>query len=421
MSVKFLYSDEKTNSFRPEPWHFSGSPFPAYRGAGARYSAFLAVARDYAPAFAGAAPSADGYSCPQVSFDTAPSRLITTRVGQKLLLVPCAPELDELTLLLTLRGGFRGWYSRVVAVGAEILLDRNSEPRNISFCPTRHLIVRLTHPNGYVFAETGRRRGTGLVEVFSWQGYHTFTTEEFETWKESFAPDTSEETKAVRRAELEIARLEVVKDREAKAKAEADAEAARRAAIAESEEASRKSLAGFLPRLEALQSRLQVLRVDNPDVDYCELQIGETYFTFGQESKLYNEENIAEAERNVSYWEQQSAARQQRAAIISRFEAFAPRLSNFGLSLHFSHRQVTWLGAHYNYFSYDEAGLAACEAALVCLERAAAKTTAKSLDDQPPNEDATAAKVTVAPRAEESPDMATALERLQAMYGKHNK
>ena len=74
-----------------------------------------------------------------------------------------------------------GYYSRVETAGAEILFDKSG---NIHCCPTAHLVVRLTAPQGYVFAETGRRCGTGLVEIFSWEGYRTMPADEFESWRE---------------------------------------------------------------------------------------------------------------------------------------------------------------------------------------------------------------------------------------------
>ena len=178
--IKLIYSSEKTNSFRPTPWHWSTEPFPAYRGAGARYTAFQAVANGYTPNFDGVEPASDGYGCPRVASDGRPSKLIKTKKGT-LLLVPCSKEQDEKLMLLALRGGFRGHYSRIEAVNAEILFKRGG---NIHCCPTEHLVVRLTDPEGYVFAETGRRCGTGLVEIFSWGGYQTMPTEEFEVWRE---------------------------------------------------------------------------------------------------------------------------------------------------------------------------------------------------------------------------------------------
>jgi hypothetical protein len=84
MSIKFGYSSEKTNSFRPTPWHWSSNPFPAYRGEGARHRGFLAVAREYAPNFL-TAPTAEGYTCPSMAFDTAPTKLIRTREKNTLL------------------------------------------------------------------------------------------------------------------------------------------------------------------------------------------------------------------------------------------------------------------------------------------------------------------------------------------------
>lgn len=179
--VKIMYSKEKTNSFRPTPWHWSIDPFPAFRGKGARYSVFQPVAGNYAPKFNGLAPTADGYGCPIIGVDDQQTKLIRTMKGT-LLVVPCAKEQDEKVMLLTLRGGFRGHYSRIEAVNAEFLSRRGG---NTHCCPTEHLVVRLTDPKGYVFAETGRRCGTGLVEIFSWDGYKTMPTEEFEVWRET--------------------------------------------------------------------------------------------------------------------------------------------------------------------------------------------------------------------------------------------
>ncbi len=180
--IKLIYSLEKTNSFRPTPWHWSTEPFPAYRGAGARYTAFQAVANGYIPKFDnGIEPIADGYRCPRVASDGRPSKLIKTKKKGTLLLVTCPKEQDEKLMLLTLRGGFRGYYSRIEAVNAEILFQRGG---NTHCCPTQHLVVRLTDKGGYIFAETGRRCGTGLAEIFSWAGYQTMPTEEFEVWQE---------------------------------------------------------------------------------------------------------------------------------------------------------------------------------------------------------------------------------------------
>lgn len=184
MSVMFGYSLEKTNSFRPVPWHWGVDPFPAFRGAGAQHRGFLAVGREYAPVFDGAPPSADGYNCPRTALDTVRTKLVRTKEKGTLLLITCSPEQDEHIMLLTLRGGFRGGYSRIQVVGGEILLQQSS---NKHCCPTAHLIVRLTDPNGYVFAETGRRSSAGLVEIFSWDGYKTMPTEEFEVWHASLS------------------------------------------------------------------------------------------------------------------------------------------------------------------------------------------------------------------------------------------
>lgn len=190
--IKLMYSSEKTNSFRPTPWHWSTDKFPAFRGAGARYTAFQPVAANYAPKFEGKEPMADGYSNPTIAIDNQPSAIVKTQKGT-LLIVPRPTDQDEKIILITLRGGFRGGYSRIEAVGGEILFQRGG---NMHCCPTEHLVVRLTDPNGYVFAETGRRCSTGTVEVFTWDGYETMPTEEFEVWRESKNPTAFTETSA---------------------------------------------------------------------------------------------------------------------------------------------------------------------------------------------------------------------------------
>lgn len=181
--LKVMYSSEKTNSFRPTPWYWSLEPFPAFRGAGARYSVFQPVASGYKPKFNEREPTTDGYTCPATAVDNQPSKLIKTQKDTNLL-ISCSQEQDEMLMLLTLRGGFRGYYSRTEAVKAEILMRRTG---NLHCCPTEHLVVRLMDPKGYVFAETGRRCGSGLVEIFSWNGYQTMPTEEFEVWRENVA------------------------------------------------------------------------------------------------------------------------------------------------------------------------------------------------------------------------------------------
>lgn len=178
--IKFIYSSEKTNSFRPTPWNWSTDPFPAFRGSGARYSVFQFIGNGYIPRLEEKDMN-NGHGCPRVLCDEQFTKLFKTQKGTNLI-IPCSEQEDQKILLLTLRGGFRGYYSRIEPVGAEILMKRGG---NIHCCPTEHLVVRLANEHGYVFAETGRRCGTGLVEIFSWNGYHTMPTEEFEVWKDS--------------------------------------------------------------------------------------------------------------------------------------------------------------------------------------------------------------------------------------------
>src|SRR5690606_1836322 len=106
---------------------------------------------------------------------------------------------DEQILLITLSGGFRGGYSRVEVAGGEILLNNRSGGHCVE---TGHLIVRLTHPNGYVFTETGRRCSSGLVEIFTWDGSRTMPTVEFEAWRNQNAPDLSDDSREAAMAKV---------------------------------------------------------------------------------------------------------------------------------------------------------------------------------------------------------------------------
>lgn len=190
------------------PWNFTNDPFPAYRGVGQTHRAFLAVGKNYSPSFLGQ-PTSDGYSCPEKSFDTALTKLIKTKEKGTLLVVPCPVEENEQIMLITLRGAFRGGYARIDAVGCEVFFQETSSKHCVE---TGHMIVRLSHPNGYVFAETGdcNRSSRGLVEIFSWAGYKTIPTEDFETWRELYHPDMSENAFADGKAKAEIDRKVVV-------------------------------------------------------------------------------------------------------------------------------------------------------------------------------------------------------------------
>lgn len=180
--LKFYYASEKTNSFRPTPWHLSEDPFPAYRGSGARYKVFQPFASAYKPEWDDKYPKNEAYSSSGLkAFDKSFSKLITTKKGTKLLL-PCQESEDEKLMFCTLRGGFRGSFSRIEVVNGEILEKKSG---NIHCCPTAHVIVRLKE-NGYLFTETGRRRSVGLIEKYSWEEYTSMPTAEFEAWQELF-------------------------------------------------------------------------------------------------------------------------------------------------------------------------------------------------------------------------------------------
>lgn len=88
-------------------------------------------------------------------FDLMPSVLV--KHGDSLSLAT-APEVDELILLITLRSGY-GVFN-ISAHGAEVLLRKPMHSSTVC-----HLVVRLTHPDGYLIAQSGN-----TAEIYSWQG-----------------------------------------------------------------------------------------------------------------------------------------------------------------------------------------------------------------------------------------------------------
>lgn len=293
MSIMLFYSTEKTNSFRPTPWGWSKEPFPAFRGEGARHRGFLAARHEYQPDFLlPRTPTFHG-------FDPNSTKLTKSEKGT-LLVSPCAAYQDEQIMLLTLRGGFRGGYSRIIPVGAEVLFTAGSDMHCV---PVRHLVVRLTHPNGFVYAETGRRCSTGLVEIFSWNGIVEMSTEEFNVWLPGATTNVANDTLIAAKKAAEAERLEAL-DWPNKVKREA-AEAERQKAV-------------FLAALPPLVERLTALGVEH--------SLRETHFSarkgFYDESFKFNEEGLEELKKLVAM----KVALAEQKAEAELFRAAAPPL-----------------------------------------------------------------------------------------------
>jgi hypothetical protein len=181
MSIKLLVAKQKTAIYDPIPWRLTDYPFSAYRGDGDGYHVSLHVGHLYRPEFAGTSMGDLSQT-----FDVSSSRLMTTLQKKTLQIVPCDSNKDEKIMLITLRGGLDGTYSRIKAVGAEIVAQTVSYGGR---CPTAHLIVRLRDSNGYVFAETGRRSGVGIVDFFSWDDCREFDTEAFKIYQTGYPVD----------------------------------------------------------------------------------------------------------------------------------------------------------------------------------------------------------------------------------------
>lgn len=161
-------------------------------------------------------------------------------------------------------------------------------------------------------------------------------------------------------------------------RAVADKAAAEAKAKTEAEAASRDAKSDLLPRLVAAQTRLDVLRSSNPNTSYNMLELGEVTFKFGWSEKLYTEANVAEVEKNVTYWEEQvvEKLRKQmaRAEFQPQFEAFVPRVETLGLTLSFGEEKVNWEGgSYYGGFAYTQEGLESFKSDLIRKEEEAAK------------------------------------------------
>lgn len=283
--LKFYYGSEKTNSYRPEPWGWSETPFPALRGAGQRYNAFLAVAGGFTPWF-NSFNLADNKT---MSDDYC--KVINTKKGTRLL-VPCGKNDDERILLITARGGFRGGFGKIEAVGAEILWQNSS---SMHCCPVAHIIARVTEPDGYVRTETGRRCCSGYTEVYSWKGGY-------------FGMDTEEYNAAVDTGSLFATRDSIQSDLE-------ECKAKRAEQVA-----SRQARGEFIAELEAINSRLKAC-------GETQYQLEETFFVMEETGwgactirHLYTAEAVAKAENRAARAEAERAIRVAKATWEPQFK-----------------------------------------------------------------------------------------------------
>ena len=312
--IKLYYGSEKTNSYRPEPWNWSVNPFPAFRGAGQRYNAFLAVANGFTPWFN--------------SFDLADNKamsddyckIITTKKGTRLL-VPCGENDDERILLITARGGFRGGFGKIEAVGAEILWQNGM---SMHCCPVEHIIARITEPDGYIRTETGRRCCSGYTEVYSWKGgYFGMNTEEYDA--------------AVDTGTLFAAHDTIQSDLE-KCKAKRAEQAA-----------SRKARSEFVGQLETINSRLEAC-------GQAKFELGETFFTergWGGSivRHLYTEKEVTEAENKAVKAEADRAMREADRAMREAEATWKPRFKAAVEGYTFPENRDSWGDSSLRFYS----------------------------------------------------------------------
>lgn len=282
--LRVFCAPEKTNSFYPAPWHWSTEPFPALRGAGATYAAFLAVAASFTPRLSEFLNSKEFKDSKRSVVSDDFSKIIKTAKGSRLL-VPCGEKEDEKLLLITALGGFRGGFSRIEGHGAEILWVNSS---TMHCAPIAHIIARITEPDGYVLTETGRRCSRGDVEIYSWRhGYIEMPTSQYEIAVETGV------LFSVADIEKEIEKCE------SKAKAEADSRKAK--------------IDGLGARMEAVNARIKTVGAKS-------FSLGETYFN---EKILYTEGNIQVAETKAAEFEKDASLRIAKAEWQPHFEEAA--------------------------------------------------------------------------------------------------
>lgn len=177
--IKLIYGSKKTNSFRPIPWHIDTKNFIKFSGIGAGYKIMQAIHPSLNLLFEKDKDKellSDGSSCPNVVNINSFCKMITTAKGTNLI-VPCEEKDDEVLLLITMRGGFRGYFSRIDTVGDVTIF--NNKISNKRFCLVAHYSIRLNKPESFIFSETGTKSGTGIVEIYSMDGYKKMTSEEF--------------------------------------------------------------------------------------------------------------------------------------------------------------------------------------------------------------------------------------------------
>lgn len=285
--LRTLVARSKTNSYSPEPWSWSIDPFPAFRGAGQRYNAFLAVAAGFTPWFL-----FEEKKFEMSNFSDDYCKIIVTKKGTKLL-VPCSEKEDEKILLITALGGFRGGFGKIEAVGAEILWQNSM---SMHCCPVAHIIARVTDPDGYIRTETGRRCSFGYTEVYSWKGGY-------------FGMDTEEYDAALDTGTLFAARDTIQSDLE-KCKAKRAEQVA-----------SRKARSEFIAQLGAINSRLEAC-------GEAKYELGDTFFVMEETGwgastirHLYTEEAVAKAEARATRAEEERAMREAEATWKPQFKA----------------------------------------------------------------------------------------------------
>ena len=287
--LRTLVGREKTNSYRPEPWAWSEVPFPAFRGAGQRYNAFLAVASGFEPWFL-----FDEKKFEMSNFSDDHCKIIVTKKGTRLL-VPCSEKEDEKILLITALGGFRGGFGKIEAIGAEILWQNSS---SMHCCPVAHIIARVTEPDGYIRTETGRRCSSGSTEVYSWKGGY-------------FGMDTAEYDAAVDTGML-FSECDYIQSDLEKCKTKRAEQAA-----------SRQARGKFIAELEAINSRLKAC-------GETQYQLGETFFIMEETGwgactirHLYTEEAVAKAEARATRAEEERVNREAEATLKPLFKEAA--------------------------------------------------------------------------------------------------
>jgi len=298
MSIKLLlntlpYVGEESTYPSELLWHWSDGAEEQ------RLSSF----RAYAPGYIALLRAIDSYDArlDEHLHDPTSCALFWTKKKKTLLIRPCPDDKDERILLISWRWPSLGYifslqHPRIRAESSRVHTSVGYVADKVL---TKHVIVGLLHPSGYVHA---KRPMSNEIEVFSWDGYQTMSWQDFEIWRRE------------RAAKLALP------EREAR---DAD-KPAHTVALSSIEEQSPEvePLPSFASRLAHLNTLLTAMGEEA-------ITVKKESFIFQFVEYNYSEDNVSAAEMQVEVM----GRRAERRRIKGECKALQPRAEAVGIEL----------------------------------------------------------------------------------------